>query len=430
MIPLRMIFRAAALAALTSAAACSAAPADSAAGSAGSKAGKGGPGGPGGRGGAITLSAGDVSTVQRASLEEGTAVTGDLRPLETVDVRARIEGDLQAVYVREGQPVSAGQLMARFDDAQQASMLRSAQAAVASARVDLSTAQWNEEQTRELFKQGAVAEQALKAAEQATAASRARLAAADAALRAALDTQTYTRVVAPLGGIVATRSVESGEHVARGAALFSVVRNDVLELTAAVPARQANGIVPGQLVRFRVDGRDYQGKVARVSPTIDPLSRSVTVYVQMINPGGAIKGGTFATGRVVRQVLPAVLVIPSAALRQRPNSGTPFVYKVAGDRVAEADVKLGASDDAQEVVQVLDGLNEGDRIIVGNVGMLGKGMRVQVLGSERGGGRGPGGGSRPGRPDQVGPGSSGPAGTGVSDRVQPSRGAPSPAGQR
>ena len=389
MIPVRVLIRAAAVAALVSVAACSAAPADSASGSAGSKAGPGGAGGPGGRGaGAITLSATDVSTVQRSSMEEGTAVTGNLRPLETVDVRARIEGELDAVYVREGQPVSSGQVLARFDDAQQASSLRSAQAAVASAKVDLSTTQWNEDQTRELFKQGAVAEQVLKSAEQATAASRARLAAADAALRAASDTQVYTRVVAPISGIVATRSAENGEHITRGATLFTVVRNDVLELTAAVPAGQANGIVPGQTVRFQVDAQDYRGKVARVSPTIDPLSRSVTVYVQMNNPGGAIKGGTFATGRVVRRVLPAALVIPSAALRQRPNTGAPFVYKVASDRVAEADVKIGASDDAQELVEVLDGLDEGDRIIVGNVGMLGKGMRVTVLGTETRGGPG------------------------------------------
>jgi membrane fusion protein (multidrug efflux system) len=134
-----------------------------------------------------------------------------------------------------------------------------------------------------------------------------------------------------------------------------------------------------------VDGRPHEGKVARVSPVIDPLSRSVTVYVRLDNPGGAIKGGTFATGRVVRRVLPDALILPSAAIRQRPNTGTPFVYKIAGERVAEADVTLGASDDAQEVVEMLSGVEDGDQIIVGNVGMLGDGMHVQILGGETGG---------------------------------------------
>ena len=396
---------AAAVAAMLAVAACSAAPAD-AGSQAGGARGGGGAGGPGGgRGGAITLSASDIAVVRRSTMEEGTAVTGDLRPLETVDVRSRIDADLDGVYAREGQPVTAGQLLARFDDSQQASALRSAQASVASAKVALTTAEWNETQTRELFKQGAVAEQVLRAAQQATAAARAQLAAADAALRAASDTQEYTRVVSPITGIVDKRDAEVGEHIARGASLFTVVRNAVLELTAAVPARQASGIVPGQVVRFHVEGQPYEGRVARVSPTIDPVSRSVTVYVQMPNPGGAIKGGTFATGRVVRRVLDKALVLPAAALRQRPTTGAPFVYTVSGDHVSEANLQLGATDDAQEVVEVVGGLNEGDRVIVGNVGMLGAGMRVQVLGGEAAGpgGSGGAGGSRSGgRPGQPG----------------------------
>ena len=126
----------------------------------------------------------------------------------------------------------------------------------------------------------------------------------------------------------------------------------------------------------------------------------------MPNPGGAIKGGTFATGRVVRRVLPSALVVPSTAIRQRPNTGAPFVYLIAGDAVAESDVTLGANDDAQELVEVLSGVNEGDQVIVGNVGMLGKGMRVQVLGTEGPGGRrGPGGGVRPGGFERPGSGS-------------------------
>jgi hypothetical protein len=85
--------------------------------------------------------------------------------------------------------------------------------------------------------------------------------------------------------------------------------------------------------------------------------------------------------------------------------------------VAESDVTLGANDDAQELVEVLSGVNEGDEVIVGNVGMLGKGMRVQVLGTEGPDGRrGPGGGLRPGRPGGIerpgsGSGSNGTRGT-------------------
>ncbi len=389
------LMRAATVTALLLTVACSGASGDD--GNA-AKGGAGGPGGGGGRGSAITLSLSDIAPARRLSMEEATPVTGNLRPVETVEVRARLEGDLASVSAREGQPVHAGEVLARFEDSQQASSLRSVQAAVASAKVDLSTAEWNLTQTRELFHQGAVAEQVLKTAEQGSAASAARMAAAEAELRAASQVQTDTRVVAPVTGIVEKREAENGEHIARGTLMFTVVRNEVLELTAAIPARLANGIVPGQTVHFDVEGKPRNGKVARVSPTIDPLSRSITVYAQVLNPGGTIKGGTFATGRVVRRVLQDALTVPSAAVRQRPNTGSPFIYKVANDRVAEADVTLGAADEAQQLVEVLSGVQDGDRVIVGNVGMLGKGMRVQVLGGETGGPGAPGGrrGGRPG----------------------------------
>lgn len=419
--PVHRIARAAAIAALLATVACSAAPAADKDGGSGRGAGAGGaggrgPGGMGGRGAGITLSLSDVASARRVMMEEATPVTGNLRPLETVEVRARLEGDLAAVYAREGQPVRAGEVLARFEDSQQASGLRSAQAAVASARVDLSAAQWNLTQTRELYRQGAVAEQVLKSAEQGEAAAQAKLAAALAQLRAAAQLETDTRVVSPMSGIVEKREAENGEHLSRGTLIFTVVRNDVLELTAAVPARQANGIVPGQMVRFSVDGQPREGKVARVSPTIDPLSRSITVYVQITNPGGAIKGGTFATGRVVRRVLADALVVPSAAVRQRPNTGAPYVYKIAADRIAEADVTLGAADDAQQLVEVLAGIDEGDRVVVGNVGMLGKGMRVQVLGAESG------------RVGRGAPGRGGPVGDAVTAQRAPVREQPAASG--
>jgi RND family efflux transporter MFP subunit len=158
------------------------------------------------------------------------------------------------------------------------------------------------------------------------------------------------------------------------------VRSDVLELAASVPARSANGLIVGQPVKFAADGRDFQGRVARISPTIDPATRSITVYIQIPNEGGRIKGGTFATGRVISRTIPDALLIPSAAVKQN-SQGTPFVYRLDGTTIAQVDVQLGVADESAGVVQVVSGLSAGDRIIVGNVGALGKGMQVQVVGA-------------------------------------------------
>jgi RND family efflux transporter MFP subunit len=343
-----------------------------------------GGGGPPGRSMAsITLAASDVASVQRGSIEEGIAVTGDLHPIETVEVRARIEGDLVGVYVREGQRVNAGDVLARFESSEQESGLTSAEADRVAAESELATAQWNLEQTAELFRAGAVSELDHKTAQQAVTTARARVAAAQARVRATGSLVRDTRALAPTSGVISRRLVENGEHVARGASLFTLVRSDVLELQAAVPARQANAVRIGQTVHFAADGRTFDGKVARVSPTVDPTTRSVAVYVQIPNASGAIKGGTFASGRVVSRTVTSALIVPAAAVRQSADGGKPFVYRIAGRALDVAQVQLGIVDERVGIAEVTSGLAEGDRVIVGNVGTLGRGMQVTIAGEER-----------------------------------------------
>jgi len=347
-----------------------------------------GPGGGGGGAGgrpspSITLAATDVATVTPMTIEDGVALTGDLHPLETIDVRARIEGDLMSVYVREGDQVRAGQLLATFEASEQESSRASAEADRAAANAELANAQWTLEQNESLFKAGAIAERDLKTSQQAVIAARARLAAAVARLRASGNQARDTRVVAPASGVLEKRLVDGGVHLARGAPMFTIVRSGTLELAAAVPARQAAPVRVGQVVHFVADGRRFDGSVARVSPTIDPATRAVTVYVQVPNPGNTLRGGTFATGRVVARTLTNVLAIPTAALRQGQEDGKPFVYRIDGKTLNSAPVQLGAVDEQQGVAQVTEGLQAGDKIVVGNVGTLGRGMQVTIAGAER-----------------------------------------------
>ncbi len=332
----------------------------------------------------VVLSAGDVASVVMDTIEAGIAVTGDLRPIEQVAVRARIEGDVDAVLVREGDRVSRGQLLARFEGSEEEADRESALAERAAAESEVATAQWNAEQSAELFRAGAIAEQAHRAAQQQLAASRARLAAAEARVRATSSTERDTRVLAPTTGVIAARSVEAGEHVARGAALFTLVRNDRLELAASVPARQSGEIRAGQPVRFVADGQRLEGRVARVSPTINPATRAVEVYLEVPNPGGRLLGNTFATGRIVGRTIPDALLVPVAAIRQAGDGAASFVYRVSGDDVVDrVVVTTGVSDPVRGLVEVTDGLAAGDRVVVGNVGAIGVGSRVQIVGEQQ-----------------------------------------------
>lgn len=360
---------------------------------AGGSANEGGAAG-GRRASTIVLAASDLKTVARGTIEAGVAVSGDLRAIEEAVVRARLEGDLEGVYVREGDHVRQGQLLARFEASEQESDRASALADRESARSDLETAQWNADQSEQLFKAGAIAERDFRAAQQTLIASKARLAATEARVRATTSLVTDTRALAPTTGVIAQRLVENGEHVARGASMFTVVRSDVLELAAAVPARQANEIRIGQRVHFSTGGQDLDGRVARMSPTIDPTNRSITVYVQVPNADGSLKGNSFATGRIVSRVVDGAIVIPTAAIRQAQGDEKPFVYRLdAGDALERAPVSVGIVDEAQAVAEIVEGLAPGDRIIVGNVGTLGAGMKVTIAGGGEGSNR-----SRPSGP--------------------------------
>lgn len=340
-------------------------------------------------GGSVVLSSADIHKVGAGAIEEGVAVSGNLRPIETVSVRARIEGNVTELLVREGDVVKTGAVMARFESTEQEAALQSAEADELAARTESETAKWNLDQTRDLFKAGAVAERDMRAAEQAAATADARLAAAVSRVRAASAVARDTRVVSPVDGVVERRDIENGERVNRGEELFTVVRSDVLELTAAVPARRAGALKRGQLVRFNADGRTIEGRVARVSPTIDLASQSVTVYVEVPNRSLAIKGNAFATGQVIERALQGQILVPQSAIRQAaPGAGIgAFVWKLEGGALVSAPVTLGIVDEGRGVVQVTSGLVAGDEVVVGNVGMLGAGMQVQVIGTEAKGAR-------------------------------------------
>lgn len=347
---------------------------------AGARGGPGG-GGPGGADGAsVVLAQADVAVAEQGPIESAIAVTGDLRPIEEVAVRARLEGDLDAVLVREGDHVRAGQLLARFDAGEEASNRESAVADRVAAESEVATAKWNAEQSAELFRAGAISEQEDRAAQQQLVAARARLAAAQARERSTSETMGDTRVLAPTTGVIAARSAEAGEHVARGATLFTLVRNDHLELAASVPARDASVIAPGQPVRFMADGQALEGRVARISPTVNPATRGVAVYLQVPNPGGRLKGNTFATGRIIGRVIPDAVLVPSAAVRQSGGSNTNVVFRIAGDRLERVEVRVGVVDDQKGVAQIAEGIAPGDRVVVGNVGAIGAGAKVQIVG--------------------------------------------------
>ncbi|MFN8580049.1 MAG: efflux RND transporter periplasmic adaptor subunit [Gemmatimonadaceae bacterium] len=333
----------------------------------------------------VVLGPADVIEAKKGTIESSIAIQGNLTPIEQIDVRARVEGNIVSVAAREGTPVRVGQVLAQFDDATMAGDQSSAAADVESAKAELTNAQWNADQSADLFKAGAIAERDLRTAQATLTAAKAKLAAAEARFKSANQVLTDTRVVSPTNGVVSVRSVESGEHVARGAVLFTVVRSSVLELEGAVPAKRADEIAAGQLVRFASDGRNFTGKVARVNPAINPASRALAFYVEVPNAKGELKANAFATGRVVGKTVPNATLVPTSSVRLNPPGGDPrpYVYAIVNGAVERRTITAGIVDDNAGMTQVVDGLQAGDKVVGGNITTIGNGMKVTIVSNDR-----------------------------------------------
>lgn len=332
----------------------------------------------------VVLGPADVIEVKKGLIESSLAIQGDLAPIEEIVVRARLEGNLVSVVAREGTRVVAGQLLAKFDDATVQGDHESAVADVESAKSELANAQWTADQSADLFKAGAIPERDLRTAQSALVAAKARMTAAESRLKGMNQSLADTRVVAPTSGTVSQRSVEPGEHVSRGATLFTVVRSNVLELEASVPARNAGDIAANQVVRFVSDGRNFTGRVARVNPAINPASRALTFYVEVPNATGELKANAFATGRVIGKALPDATILINSAIRQNPGDPRPFVYAIVNGAVERRTIGVGIVDDLAGVSQILEGLAPGDKVIGGNITSVGNGMKVTVVSNDRG----------------------------------------------
>jgi membrane fusion protein, multidrug efflux system len=311
----------------------------------------------------------DVATAARADLVAGVPVSGTLEPAVDIRLKAPIDEVLEAVLVKEGEAVRAGQVLARFRGG-----VLEAQAASAEAQRRLAAADY--ERMRNLLAEGAVAprdaenaEVALRAAE--AVAVQARKRGEDAVVRA------------PLAGVIAERVVETGDRVKDGDPLFRLVNTAELEFAAMVPSEYASRVRRGAPVALAVTGGSSEpvsGRIARVNATVDAATRQVKVYVRVANAARRLVGGLFATGRVVVTQVSGAVAVPRAALRA--DGAGQYVLVITGGRVERRGIVTGVMDEQTGLVEVRTGLASGERVIVGPAEGISPGQRVEVAGAE------------------------------------------------
>jgi RND family efflux transporter MFP subunit len=329
----------------------------------------------------------DVALVERGPVLTGALISGQLRAQDQATVRAQLAGQLTDMELKVGQRVSKGAVVARLRAIAERAAVGSAKAAVATAETDLSVAKRDAERTEELVKAGALAQRDLEQAVAAVSSAQARVSQARAQLAAASETLDEAVVRAPITGVVSSVPVNEGDVVSVGAELFTLLDPSTLELQAAVPTNELGSLRPGTPILFQVQGygdKRFKGQVRRISPAADPETRQVDVYASIPNDERLLIAGLYAEGRAGGASLDALLV-PSAAVSTEGGEGGHSVMVVRDNVVVRQQVQLGARDERSGKWEVLSGLQQGDRVLVGPGRQLQPGTRVQLTGSAESG---------------------------------------------
>ena len=326
----------------------------------------------------VMIGAENIVVVASERLESGPTISGDLTPEQNASIRAEVGGSVVATYVEAGQRVAKGTRLAKIDDTGIQDSYLSARSGVTAAQSSADLAKREEERAVTLAEAGAIAERDVEAARRANTAAQAQLADARARLALAEKQLSSTVVTAPFDGTVSDRKVSAGDVVAPGAEMFTVVDPTSMRLEAAVPAEQLSVVKVGLPVHFTVGGysdRVFTGRITRVNPTADPMTRQVRIFASIPNSGQTLVGGLFAEGRIAAESHTG-LAIPLTALDE---AGTvPAVMRVKSGKVERVNVTLGVRDEGTERVELLSGVEAGDTLLVGAARRIAPNTPVRV----------------------------------------------------
>ena len=269
-------------------------------------------------------------------------------------------------------------LIGRIDDAAVSDQAASAKSGVTQAQVAVDQANRELQRAKTLLAAGAIAERDREAAERASVGAEAQLADAKARLSVAEKNIRNTLIKAPFTGVVSERAVSPGDVVSPGTALFTIVDPSSLRLEASVPAEAIGSIRVGAPVLFAVNGypgRTFEGKVTRINPTADAVTRQVRIYATVPNSSGRLVGGLFANGSVATDTRVG-LMVPDKAVDQ--SGVSPFVVRVKGGKVEKVGVTIGLHDQSTETTEVTRGLSMGDTVLLGTAQGISVGTQVRI----------------------------------------------------
>lgn len=321
-----------------------------------------------------------VREVATGTVEDRIVTTGTLRALETISLRAETSGILRGgrggagLRLFEGDRVKAGQVLAEItgEDVRLAARTDATRQRHDAARRDY-------ESKRRLFEEGLISELDIRLAETALA---------DAKLERERSelTESRSKLVTPISGVILRLArdeqglpLADGQLVAEGALLAQVAPTGNLVADVDLIGPDVSRVRPGMPARVRHhawEGRSFEGRVQRLAPALDPQTRTLRAEVSVDNSEGLLLPGMFVEVGIIAERREEVPVVPRDAVTER--GGAKVVFMLDGQKVSRREVVLGLGDD--DVVEVRQGLEPGQRIVVRGLETLTDGTRVRVSG--------------------------------------------------
>jgi len=315
-----------------------------------------------------------VQPVALGTIESFVSTTGSLRASRSAEILVEVRGDL--FYVKdgsgqkpvEGSRVEVGDLIARIESEEYVNSIR-----LQSRQLALQNAQNNLAEKQALFEEGLAVASEVQAAEKTVADGESDI--IDARIQLA-----KMNVAAPLSGYL-TGLVDTTENtiVEANTVIGQVIDYAVVITDLKIPNSQMPFIDLGQEVRvtnYAFRDQTFIGRVSVLDPALDPATRTFRIEVTVDNPGLVLRPGMFIKADIVVEQRADIIVIPKELVLSRQNRSVVFVEEEG--RAQQRYIETGLSDDL--MVEVIDGLSEGERLITSNFETLRSRTQVRVTG--------------------------------------------------
>jgi membrane fusion protein, multidrug efflux system len=329
-----------------------------------------------------------VFAVVRQKLPIYLNYPGRVEAIRGISLKARVPGYIEAQVARDGADVKAGDLLYKIDPRDLQAALESARAQVARDTALLEYAKANFARGEELMKSGYVAKDAYDQRSSAMRSAESAVAVDKAAIQAAELNLSYAEIRAPFAGRLGRDQAAKGALVGPATgALNTLVQLDPVYVTfnpseselGEIRAARAAGKVEAEVSTPGEPGLTRKGELTFLDNVIDRSTGTIAARVTLANPDYALLPGQYVRVRVLLHDEPDALMAPAAALGS--NQMGKFVYVVGkGEKAELRQLQLGPTDGA--LVNVVSGLSEGERVIVGNLQKIGPGSPVKVVSAD------------------------------------------------